>query len=653
MRLSLFPAMPNTRRVRELKHFFWDVTVSGRSISLGFQGEPAMAEIVKAAEPESVVWQGDVAMLSERGEFAIAVNRGLVVSVEAKRVVLEDEQLDREARTLAVHTDGGHFLVYFEWGDELKFRRSRGGRVGVSSPGADWPLMLFIARGPSAELAEAEMDRLKSVNMGEVVAIAQSFARAQPHLEMCEPVDLLWESAHHLHRVNTYEPEPPFIFEWECATRADGYASRVLGHWDTVHIVWDWLLMDATRARQEFENYLKSYDPETSQFALDVAPIGEELWPAGHREDTDGRCMVCSHPPVWPEVAWNLYLATGDRSWLAVTYEVGKLNIAWWERARDRDHDGLFEYADTRFPQPWESGCEGSPRFDRLSGNGFACVDLNAQLVMFYRNLTRFAMELEEPEAAAEYSQKQNRLAHLIRERLWDADAGWFFDRNDDGLVRVRTTAGLWPVCAGVATPEQVEAMVEPLEDAESFATWFPLPSVSADEPTFAPVAWRGPSWPSLVLWVAMGLRHAGRVELAGRIVRRTLDAMADVLRADGTVYECYNPHGIEQEGFRLFDFSGEGDPVRRYYVGHAPVRAMVLFGLLGVEPTRDGLLIDPATESVEKDTRVEFLIGKQAYVLEAHRRRGGLETTLRRGRTTVATSYGKMLVPRIELTGS
>jgi len=650
MKLSLFPSMPSTSPVRELKGLYWDVEASGREMACGFHGLEPVARVTLRSEPPAPKWLGDVLVLSERGEFAITVNRGLVMSVEAERLTLEGKKLDREARTLPVRTDVGHFLVYFEWGDVLKYRKAADGKVTVTSPGADWPLILFVALGPTPALAETEMNRLKSVDMGSIVAVTHSFGKSQPRLQMTAPLERLWDHVHQLHRVNTYEPEPPFIYEWQCPTRADGYASRVLGHTDTVHIVWDWLLMDARRARQEFENYLKSYDPGTSQLALDVAPTSEDLWPKGHRATDDGRCMVSSHPPVWPEIAWRLYLATDDRSWLAVTYEVAKLNIAWWEHERDRDRDGLYEWADTRFPQPWESGCDGSPRFDRITSDGFACVDLNAQLVMFYRNLVRFAVALGERGAATEWTQKQDRLAHLVRERLWDPQTGWFYDRSDDEFVRVRTPAALWTICAGIPTAEQLDAMLAHVANPDEFATWFPLPSVAADEPTFAPVGSRGPCRASLNLWVAMGLRHAGRVELAGWLVRRSLDAMAEVLRNEGAVFEFYNPHGPDQEGLRLFDFSARGDPVRRYYLGHAPVRAMVLWGLMGVEPTRDGLLIHPAAESLETDVSVEFVISTRLYTLETHKVKEGLKVVLRRGRKTVATSYGRMLIPREEL---
>ena len=174
MRLSLFPAMPNTRRVRELKHFAWDVEISGGRLSLGFEGTPLGAEAQLRTEPAGMQWLGDVLAISDRGEFVLAVNRGLVLSAECELLVLDEKKLDREERTVRVRTEAGHFLVYFEWGDELSYSGANEGRVGITSPGADWPLMLFIAMGPTPALAETEMDRLKSVDMGGVVALTSA-----------------------------------------------------------------------------------------------------------------------------------------------------------------------------------------------------------------------------------------------------------------------------------------------------------------------------------------------------------------------------------------------------------------------------------------------------------------------------------------------
>ena len=650
MKLTLYPAMPNTKRVRELRDFRWDVTLGGRTLSLGFGGRPPVAEVRLSAEPAPPVWQGDVLVLSDRGEFAIAVNRGFILSVEAERLALADAGLDRDERTLTSQAGGLELRLYFEWGDDLRWRKLKEGLVGASSPGADYPLMVFIAAAPTPALVDTELDRLKSTSMGDVVAMTESFTGAQPRLEMSAPIEALYEHAHHLHRVNSYQPEPPFIFEWECPTRSDRYLSRVTGNVDSLHTVWDWILIDPLRARQEFENYLKGYDPVTCQMAMDVAPMAEDLWPSGPRIDTEGRAMVSSHPPLWPEVAWRLYLATADLSWLKVTYEVAKLNVAWWERERDRDGDGLFEWADTRFPQPWESGCDGSPRFDGIAADGFACVDLNAQMAMFYASLVHFARELGEEKAAAEYHKRRERLALLVNERLWDSATGWYYDFGEDGLIKVKTTAALWAVTAGIATAGQLDAMLDHVTNDTEFATWFPLPSVAADEPSFELAGWRGPARASQSLWLAMGLRQAGRVDLAGKLIRRTLDAMAEVLAKDGAVWECYNPYGMDESGLKLFDVARSGEPARRDYAGHAPIRAMVLYGLFGIEPTRDGLAVTPAAESMEKSTRVEFTLDKRLLTLEAIKRREGMLLRIKHGKKMLAEGFGKLLVPRTEL---
>ncbi len=92
MRLTLFPSMPNTKRTRELRDFRWDVSLSGRVLSLGLGDRPPIAEIRLAEDASAPQWQGDVLVLSDRGEFAIAVGRGFVVSVAAERLALIEKQ---------------------------------------------------------------------------------------------------------------------------------------------------------------------------------------------------------------------------------------------------------------------------------------------------------------------------------------------------------------------------------------------------------------------------------------------------------------------------------------------------------------------------------------------------------------------------------
>ncbi|HEX2507937.1 MAG TPA: hypothetical protein VHK23_06420, partial [Miltoncostaeaceae bacterium] len=110
----------------------------------------------------------------------------------------------------------------------------------------------------------------------------------------------------------------------------------------------------------------------------------------------------------------------------------------------------------------------------------------------------------------------------------------------------------------------------EQLLDPRRFWLPFPVPSVSAREPSFRPADtglplrryWRGPSWPFTTRFAVDGLLRAGRVEEARDLAGRTA---AVVLR----------------EGFReYFDpFSGRGIGARSFGVS-----AMALDCLLRAE---------------------------------------------------------------------
>ena len=82
MRFSLFPSIPNSKRVRELRDFYWDVEVEGEELSIAFMGGKPLARIRAAWSLTSPRWMGDVLVLGDRGEFIIAVDRGLILSLD-------------------------------------------------------------------------------------------------------------------------------------------------------------------------------------------------------------------------------------------------------------------------------------------------------------------------------------------------------------------------------------------------------------------------------------------------------------------------------------------------------------------------------------------------------------------------------------------
>jgi hypothetical protein len=262
---------------------------------------------------------------------------------------------------------------------------------------------------------------------------------------------------------------------------------------------------------------------------------------------------------------------------------------AWLDRER-ADGDGLLGIL-----QPDESGLDATPAYDAPLGlrahpypgfllllrfnrrrrfsyrrvvadGGFHAMDplVNAGWALAWEGMARLG------EAGAE--ERAERVTGALVARLWDDEQAIFHPRGPDGeRLRVDTWAGLAPL-ALPRLPQEVAVRLadEQLLDPRRFWLPFPVPSVSAREPSFRPADtgfplrryWRGPSWPFTTRFAVDGLLRAGRVEEARDLAGRTA---ALVLR----------------EGFReYFDpFSGRGIGARSFGVS-----AMALDCLLRAE---------------------------------------------------------------------
>lgn len=646
MELCVFPALPNSTDVRSVKGFYWSVAVRDR-LSIGHRaGSSPLVELTPARPVGSPLWMGDILSWPATGEFILAVNRGLVVSMAVRGLRVHARPAKRDRILSADAPDGPVFITY-EWDQPLHFVQEPDGWLAVTDLETDLPLMLYLyAASPddTATVTCKRLERLTRADLGACVAHVQKFENDLPAWKAPPPLERLWKFVYHLHRVCTYEAEPPFGYAWECLCRDTDYQRTIQGHWDTLHIVWDWLLTNPQRAREEFANYLRAFDEDSGMMAIDVAPAGTPHWPKELRQQHGGRNFGCSHPPLWPWIAWQLYLVTRDRNLLEEVLRVGLKNLAWWEHHRDTNGDGLFEYADTAKPQHWESGYDASPRFDNPDDRRFASIDLCCQMTLFYRMMERFAAELHESALEQDMKARGQALLERVRRQMWDPEARFFYDLRQGDFVRVRAIGSFFALLSGVADGEQVAALAETLADEKRFFSPHPVPSVAMDEPSFQMVYWRGPTWVSQTLWTVAGLRRSGRPRLAGQIARRALDAMAQVLDRDGTVYECYSPLGPDQSEVR---YKPGGRNVGRYYLGHAPVHALALLGLYGIEMTRDGLVIDPVAAALPDESTVELQLPEGR--LSVHVRRtddsDGISIEVLAGKRRITESFGRTLI--------
>ncbi|MBV9119898.1 MAG: glycogen debranching protein, partial [Chloroflexi bacterium] len=126
-------------------------------------------------------------------------------------------------------------------------------------------------------------------------------------------------------------------------------------------------------------------------------------------------------------------------------------------------------------------------------------------------------------------------VTHALIEKCWDDETGVFWDLwgKEEQPIKVLTVAAIFPLILEDLEPAVAKRLVEDhlLEPAE-FWTRYPVPSVSADEPSFDPGSrgqglWRGPSAVNLNWYLYDGLRRHGYPDVARELAQRTFDLVS------------------------------------------------------------------------------------------------------------------------------
>jgi glycogen debranching enzyme len=218
---------------------------------------------------------------------------------------------------------------------------------------------------------------------------------------------------------------------------------------------------------------------------------------------------------------------------------------AWLDRER-ADGDGLLGIL-----QPDESGLDATPAYDGPLGR--RAHPVNAAWALAWEGMAR----LGEPGAA----ERAERVTAALVARLWDPRRAIFHPRGPGGApLRVATWAGLAPL-ALPRLPEEVARRLAEEQLLHPGRFWLPspVPSVSAQEPSFRPGDtgwpirryWRGPTWLFATRFLVDGLVRAGRRAEARELAGRT----AALVMREG-FREYYDPRTGRGLGARAFGVS-------------------------------------------------------------------------------------------------
>ena len=185
------------------------------------------------------------------------------------------------------------------------------------------------------------------------------------------------------------------------------------------------------------------------------------------------------------------------------------------------------------------SGFDISHRFGPLSGSThhFAPVCLNSLLYKAEKDLENISSLLGRKADATKWRERARQRWERIQRYFWNADRGMFFDYDFQTGARsnYEYATTFYPLWAGLATPEQAQAVVRNLG-------LFEQPGGLAMSRKETKAQWDHPyGWAPIQLITFEGLQRYGFQEEANRVAEKFLSMVLENFHRDRTIREKYN----------------------------------------------------------------------------------------------------------------
>ena len=319
-------------------------------------------------------------------------------------------------------------------------------------------------------------------------------------------------------KANIESPQGVFKQRW---STPDRWPHRHLWLWDSCFHSLGYVFIDKNLAEETL---------------LSVLDIQQENGFIPHIGRPNGDFSNITQPPLLSWAVHRVYHYSKNKKFLLKCYPKLKNYLKWHMRNRDKNRNGLLEWARND-----ESGMDNSSRFNY--GCNFDAVDFSAFIVNDLKCFYYIGKELGKENA--EVKKLADKIAKKIEIYLWNRKEGFFFDRYfERRFSSYKTACGFLPLFAGVANNNQAEKLVRHLKNKNEFNTPFPIPGEAMDSPTFDNNMWRGPVWLNYNYFIIEGLKNYGFFDLAETIRKKTMKEVERWYRKEGTIFEFYDPFG-------------------------------------------------------------------------------------------------------------
>ena len=255
-----------------------------------------------------------------------------------------------------------------------------------------------------------------------------------------------------------------------------------------------------------------------------------------------------TQPPIIGWGIWQLYQTSGNKDFLKTSYENNKAFLNWCRENRRVSDKELYTWETTNDVNCRcdECGMDNSPRFD--TRDPLFAIDFSCFMANDVKCMKNIAEELGLTEDAFFFQNWFDAIKADVNEMLWSEEDGFYFDFNipKQELHKVWSVASFLPIFAGLCSEEQAKCLVAHLQDPESFATPFPIPSISMKDATFGSDMWRGPVWINYNYMIAQGLTAYGYGEFSDEIIDKTIRFMNHWYQLTGTINEFYDCNHVK-----------------------------------------------------------------------------------------------------------